>query len=432
MSAVMKEETVESQTVTCQTSAFLRALSLAGRAVARSWATDAVKGVQIIPDPRSPGRLQVVGTDLDLRLSVDLPVEPGYTLDLEGFILPDPQRVMQVIKKLAGKSLTLMLDAGTLHLFSGALDMEIPVLPGRDFPTDWPQQQAYFQRDLTDEALQALRRVRPAASREETRYYLNGIYLESTGNPWSLRAVATDGHRLFLARFPLPGDGRTIENGGDQGVILPLNTVDKVLHLARELGEEDPPLRMQLAYRRSSNSTSASEQLSQPSRLAPIWSVSGPDWQLSSKVIDGTFPNYHAVIPQDTPQGATFERRDLLRAAEAMDRPPKSGEYSRSALALELSESLARLSCAWDYGAGRILQEVPCQGNVTELKIGCAARYLAQALKAFPGCDKVSLAFCAPEDPEAEKARKTIASHPFVVASSDDADFQVVQMPMRI
>jgi DNA polymerase-3 subunit beta len=156
-----------------------------------------------------------------------------------------------------------------------------------------------------------------AASDEETRYYLRGIYLHIVGNtePRTLRSVATDGHRFAQIDLPLPPGAENMP-----GVIVPNKTVNIVAKLLRR------------------KDVAASVKLRISDRLLEL---SLPDLRFTSKLIDATFPDYARVIPND--YGASiYVDRDELRAAiarvEATINPEAKG-------------TMRTVAFAWDDGA---------------------------------------------------------------------------------
>ena len=149
------------------------------------------------------------------------------------------------------------------------------------------------------DALVHARRRRPEAadrptqfaiSTEETRYYLNGIYLHTAGSAKAatLRAVATDGHRLAQVDLPLPKGA-----AGMPGVIVPRKTVGEVQRLIED------------------NEAEVAIELSQGKIRFTIGDV-----VLTSKLIDGTFPDYGRVIPQNNDKELIVDKKDFEAAVD--------------------------------------------------------------------------------------------------------------------
>src|SRR5262249_2394432 len=146
-----------------------------------------------------------------------------------------------------------------------------PAMPASDLP---------HQFALSADTLKRLiDRTRFAISTEETRYYLNGIYLHPLPDKKLLRAVATDGHRLARAETEMPKGAERMS-----GIILPRKAVQEVRKL---LDDIDQPIEI---------------AVSDSKIRLDIGGI-----VLTSKLIDGTFPDYERVIPQTLGHVLSFE-----------------------------------------------------------------------------------------------------------------------------
>ncbi|MCL2427875.1 MAG: DNA polymerase III subunit beta, partial [Alphaproteobacteria bacterium] len=218
------------------------------------------------------GKLTLTATDMEIAVVEDAPAECSRA----GSCTAPAATLYEIVRKLPDGVEVELEHAGgeaQLALRAGRFATSLVVLPVDDFPSmnagTLPHQfglPAAQLRGLVD-------RTRFAISTEETRYYLNGIYLhvaESEGLR-VLRAVATDGHRLARVEEPLP-DGA----GAMPGVIIPRKTVTELRKLLDEytgsvdVGLSDTRIRF---------------------HVGPVL--------LTSKLIDGTFPEYERVIPRD-------------------------------------------------------------------------------------------------------------------------------------
>ena len=234
-------------------------------------------------------------------------------------------------------------------------------------------------RDLID-------RTRFAISTEETRYYLNGIYLHVAGD--KLRAVATDGHRLARVEATLPDGAAQIP-----GVIIPRKTVGEIRKLLDEgtaivnIGLSETRIRFE---------------------IGPI--------RLTSKLIDGTFPEYERVIPQDNDKILHVGRKDF---SDAVARVAAISQERSRPVKLTLSENLLVLSAS-SPEQGTATEELD-EGRATytsgPLEIGFQARYLNDITEQIH--DKVEFRF-------------SDGSAPTVVQDSADPSALYVLMPMRV
>ena len=299
----------------------------------------------------------------------------------------------EIVRKLPeGAEVELEHGGGDaqLALRSGRYATSLVVLPTEDFPSmtagTLPHKfslPALALRGLID-------RTKFAISTEETRYYLNGIYLHAAESDGTkvLRAVATDGHRLARAEEPLPEGA-----GAMPGVIIPRKTINELRKLIEEISGD---VRIALSDTRIQ------------------FRVDGIT--LTSKLIDGTFPEYDRVIPRDNDRVLRVGKKDF---ADAVARVAAiSSERSRP-VKLTLSRDLLVLSAA-----------SPDQGTATEeldadhvkydsgpLEIGFQARYLNDITDQIAG------------DVE---FRISDGSAPTVVRDAADASALFVLMPMRV
>jgi len=215
------------------------------------------------------GRLTIRGTDLDIEYTTSVPAEG----DLPTTTAP-AKMLHDIVRKFpAGAEVTLELD-GVLVVKAGRSRFKLAVLDADSFPTlAQNEYTATFKIDLS--ALFAP--VAFAISDEETRYYLNGIYLHNPGS--ELRAVATDGHRLARHSAATVGDL--------PGVIVPKKTVALI-----PAGE-------------------VTVSLSQTKIR-----VEHGDSVLVSKLIEGTFPDYERVTPKNNDKSLVVNRAAMLAAVD--------------------------------------------------------------------------------------------------------------------
>jgi DNA polymerase III subunit beta len=193
-----------------------------------------------------------------------------------------------------------------------------------------------------------------AISDEETRYYMNGVFLHATGD--GLRGVATDGHRLAWLDLPLP------DADGMPGVIIP----DKVVTTLIKLLKRKPPI--------ETVSLRCSDKLVE---------FSFPGLTLTAKLIEGTFPDYPRIVPQPSNISVTVGTEDLRRSLARIEAlfDPKSNPRMRT------------VGLAWSDGALHVALtgESETDDVIDEVKISGAGRfaarisYLTDVLEAFGG-----------------------------------------------
>jgi DNA polymerase-3 subunit beta len=290
------------------------------------------------------GKLNATASDLDIEISgmIDAETPEAFAACIDAKLL------VGIVSKIAGDEITIEATDDGATLKAGRSRYQLQTLPIDDFPTmaagKLPTE---FKADLA--ALFAP--VSFAISTEETRYYLNGIYL--AGGKTELTAVATDGHRLSRH------NGEPV--GEFAGIIIPRKAVGLVPKGAVTVRLSDAKIQFETA-----------------------------DALITSKLIDGTFPDYERVIPKGNDRVVTFNIPEMIRAAGrvavvATDREP--------AAKLEIDADEIALSVR---GAGEAFDAVPCSGlesNADALTVGFNASYLGELLGIFPSGDvKMALA----------------------------------------
>jgi DNA polymerase-3 subunit beta len=291
--------------------------------------------------------VQFRATDLDIEV-VD---KAAAQVERAGATTVSAVMLHEIVRKLPdGALVTLSEDAasGRLAVQAGRSHFNLATLPKEDFPV---MASAEYASNFSAPAA-VLRRLfdksKFAISTEETRYYLNGVYMHvAEGEDGSvLRCVATDGHRLARIDAELP-EGAT----GMPGVIVPRKTVGEL----RKLLEDDD---MQIAVSVSETKV----------RFAT------PDITLTSKVIDGTFPDYTRVIPQGNSRRMEVDAAEFARAVDRV--ATVSSERSR-AVKLAIDEDRLVLSVnAPDSGAAE--EELAVGYGDEHLEIGFNAKYLVE------------------------------------------------------
>jgi DNA polymerase-3 subunit beta len=368
--------------LTIERAALLRSLSHVQSVVERRNTIPILSNVKLAADG---GALSLTATDMD----IDIVETTDAQVVSDGETTAPAHTLYDIVRRLPEGSQVELETAGeTLTLKSGRSKFSLPCLPTEDFPAtsdaDLPHSFELAAADLR--AL--IDRTHFAISTEETRYYLNGIYLhaaESDGEP-VLRAVATDGHRLARVETPQPAGA-----GDMPGVIVPRKTVAELRKLIDETG------------------TTVSIGLSDTRiRFAFDKAV------LSSKLIDGTFPDYQRVIPQDNDKRMNVDRKTLVDAAGRVS--AISTEKSR-AIKLEVSPSTLVLS-ATSPDNGSATEEVEVGYESSAIEIGFNSRYMLDILDQVKG--------------EEASFLMSDASSPTIVSDSGDSSALYVLMPMRV
>ena len=286
-------------------------------------------------------------TDLDIEV-VD---EATATVERAGATTVNAVTLHEIVRKLPDGSLVTLTDdgaSGRLTVEAGRSNFSLATLPREDFPV---MATSEYEANFVC-AAPVLRRLfdksKFAISTEETRYYLNGVYMHiaDAGGGQVLRCVATDGHRLARIDADMPAGAE-----GLPGVIVPRKTVGEL----RKLLDNDE----------AEIAVSVSET---KIRFA------APGITLTSKVIDGTFPDYTRVIPSGNTRRLEVDAADF---AQAVDRVATVSSERSRAVKLSLDEDRLVLSVnAPDSGAAE--EELAVAYGDDPLEIGFNAKYLLE------------------------------------------------------
>jgi DNA polymerase-3 subunit beta len=333
-------------------------------------------------------------TDLDLevteRLAADVSEAGATTL---------PAHILyEIVRKLpdgAQVSLESNGEQGQLQLRSGRSRFNLQSLPDSDFPDLATGDLGHAFSLAAADLKRLIDKTQFAISNEETRYYLNGIFLHTTDveGHMMLRAVATDGHRLARVEIPAPKGAI-----GMPGVILPRKAVNEVQKLIEDPGAE---VRVEIS------ATKARFTFGDPS-------ASSGQVVLISKLIDGTFPDYVRVIPSNNDKRLVVDRAPF---AAAVDRVSTISSERGRAVKLALADSKLTLSVT-NPDSGSAIEELDVDYDSTPIDIGFNARYLLDITEQLDS-DTVLFKLADPGSPT-------------LVQDRDGASALYVLMPMRV
>jgi DNA polymerase III subunit beta len=338
------------------------------------------------------GALALSATDLDMEITD----EADAQIEAPGQITAPAHTLYEIVRKLpegADVSLSYTGEDPRLQVQAGRYKVNLPVLPAGDFPIMSSDGLSAPVNVATVDLMRLIDKTRFAISTEETRYYLTGIYLHTVvddGRP-VLRAVATDGHRLALADMAAP-EG----SAGTPGVIVPRKTIQEARRLMEDAGEtvamQISPQKVRFDFGRAA---------------------------LTSKVIDGSFPDYTRVIPRENHRVMTV---DNALFAAAVDRVATiSSEKSRSVkLAAESGKVVLTVR---NMETGQAVEELEIDYDGEPFEIGFNARYLMDVTAQIGG-ENADFRF-------ADRAASATMLDPVLVLDPTDAGVQYVLMPLR-
>jgi DNA polymerase-3 subunit beta len=296
------------------------------------------------------GVVRLTATDMEFELSVDV----AATVERAGAAAVPAGTLFDIVTRQAnGAMLTLerVANQDLVSIKTGRNSTVLNSLPVGDFPEMTGKQARAVQFAMpTADMMRLMDKTRFAMSSEATRHYLCGFYLHiaPTENGPVLRAVATDGHRLARIDVPFPAGAEAMP-----GVIVPRRVAIELRKIIETMGD-----RLEFAVSES--------------RLM----VSAPGYSVTSKLVDGSFPDYGRVIPSDNNCKLTIDRRVFFAAVGRV--VAVSSERSR-AVKVEIGPDRLVLSHV-DSATGSAVEEVEPEAfhyAGTPITTGYQARYLA-------------------------------------------------------
>ncbi len=335
----------------------------------------------------SGSTLQFKATDLEREVIEAAPASVGQS----GAVTVPAHMLHDIVRKLPdGAEVELHRDAEKerVTLKSGHSRFALQALAAEDFPDLATGELTHNFEVAAHDLKRLIDKTRFAISTEETRYYLNGIYLHTAqrGSEATLRAVATDGHRLAQVDLEQPKGA-----AGMPGIIIPRKTVHELQRLI-EASEQPVHIGVSAAKVRFEIGTVT----------------------LTSKLIDGSFPDYGRVIPQGNDKDLKVSCAEFIGA---VDRVSTIASERGRAVKLALSENKLILSVNNPDG-GSATEELPVEYTAAPLEIGFNARYL--------------LDIAGQLESETAVFKLADAGAPTMVRDQGDDSALYVLMPMRV
>ncbi|MGB3416319.1 MAG: DNA polymerase III subunit beta [Mesorhizobium sp.] len=331
--------------------------------------------------------LEMKATDLDLEVTEATPakVEQGGATTVPAHLLYD------IVRKLSDGAEVMLRtdeDGSAMSVVSGRSSFRLQCLPQSDFPELSAGSFPHIFR-LESTALKSLiEKTQFAISTEETRYYLNGIYLHTleAGGKLLLRSVATDGHRLARAEIEAPAGSE-----GMPGIIIPRKTVSELQKLV-----DDPDV-------------AVTTEVSETKIRFTVGSV-----VLTSKLIDGTFPDYQRVIPTGNDKQLIVDRQSF---STAVDRVSTISSERGRAVKMTIADGQVTLAVN-NPDSGSATEELAADYSAEPIEIGFNARYLLDVAAQLTGGNA--------------KFLLADAGSPTLIQDTGDETTLYVLMPMRV
>jgi DNA polymerase-3 subunit beta len=363
----------------CERDVLVDALATAGRAAtSRGGSLPVLSGVRL---ELSGSRLEVTGTDIELWITVSVQVDGSE----DGVAVLPARIASEVVRSLQSGAVSFAVNDSEASITSGRFQSSIRTLPAEEYPKLPVPGDAAVTLDAAGLA-EALHQVVPAASSDDARPILTGVLFAAEGD--GLRLVATDSYRLAVR--DLPG---TSVLSSDQTVLVPsraLKEVERLLgsanSLTLRLGEREADFEI------SGESTST---------------------RLTTRLIEGEFPNYRQLIPSSYPNALTVGREVLgeaVRRVKLMAREATPVRLTMSADGLEL--------VAVTQDVGQASEQVDAGYEGEDLTVAFNPDYLLEGIDIARG-DEVTLSTLD-------------ALKPAVLRGSETSTFLYLLMPVRV
>ena len=339
----------------------------------------------VLLEATGEGALRLMATDLDIQINEQV----AAAVEQPGAITVSAHTLFDIARKLPeGAQVSLSAAEGRMTIVAGRARFSLATLPRDDFPVI-AEGELPTRFELPAETLkQIIDKTRFAISTEETRYYLNGIFLHVSedGSKPVLKAAATDGHRLARVTVPRPDGADAMPD-----VIVPRKCVAELRKL---LDEVDGSVGVSLS------GSKIRFDLGQAI--------------LTSKLIDGTFPDYNRVIPTGNDK---ILRIDPSSFKEGVDRVATIATEKTRAVKMALDRDRITLSVTSPEN-GTAAEEVPGDYSAAGFEIGFNSRYLLDILGQIEG--------------DTVEVHLSDAAAPTLIRENDKAAALYVLMPMRV
>ncbi|HET7708242.1 MAG TPA: DNA polymerase III subunit beta [Sphingomicrobium sp.] len=335
----------------------------------------------VLIEASEDGSLRLMATDLDLQVDESVPANVSQA----GAITVSAHTFFDIVRKLPeGSQVELTASEGKMQVVAGRARFNLSTLPRDDFPVI-AEGELPTRFELPAATLrQIIDKTKFAISSEETRYYLMGIFLHVADD--LLKAAATDGHRLARITLPKP-DGAD----GMPDVIIPRKCV---VELRKLLDELEGTVEVTLS----------------PTKIR----FGLGNAVLTSKLIDGTFPDYNRVIPTGNDK---LLKLDPKTFSAGVDRVSTIASEKTRAVKMSVDRDKVTLSVTSPEN-GLAVEELPADYGSDSLEIGFNARYLLDILNEIDG--------------DTVEVHLADAAAPTLLRENDKANALYVLMPMRV
>ena len=334
--------------------------------------------------------LTLSSTNLDIYCADKIKAE----VSIAGEISVSAVTFFEIVKRLPSGSevvMTMVEGENEIILKCGRSKFNLSTLKTDDFPIISDNDLSTHFVLSADELIRIIDKTKFAVSNEETRYYLNGIFLHKAdrNSIQFLRAVATDGHRLAQYDIPLPQGAEEIT-----GIIIPKKTI---FELRKVLDDANGDVSISLNENKIKFTFN--------------------DLKIISKVIDGTFPDYTKVIPQNNNKNFKTNNNELKNAIDRVSAVAANEESKSKAIKLSLEDNKLNLSVeSQSKGSANEIIDISYDGD--KVDIGFNSKYIIDI------CNEV--------DGEEVDISLLDSVSPAIILDKTDENLFFVLMPMRI
>jgi DNA polymerase-3 subunit beta len=324
--------------------------------------------------------LRITGTDMEVELVARANADVAQT----GSITVPARKLVDICRALPeGVQLNVQLNEDKLAIHAGRSRFTLATLPAGEFPTS-DQAESLANYPISQSRLRWISdKTGFAMAHQDVRHYLNGLLLEFREG--RVRAVATDGHRLALAEIEADVTGEP------RSLIVPRKGV---LEMGRILEDVDEPLNVIIGQ--------------------GFLKIDRDRIVMTTKLIDGRFPDYEAVIPLETDQALVLDRAEMTHA---LQRAAILSNEKYRGVRLDLDPGTVRV-VAHNPQQEEAVEEVEAEHPFDKLKVGFNVNYLLDALGAIDG-DKVRIAL-------------RDANSSCLVTGIEDESVRQVVMPLKL
>jgi len=364
----------------CERDTLVEALASAGRAVAnRGGALPVLSGVRA---ELTGDRLRLTGSDLELTIEIEVDVAG----EQDGVAVLPAKIASDLVRSLGEPRVEVAVEGDEARITAGRFESSLRLLPADEFPRlGMPADDAVTL--VAKDFAGALRQVVPAASADDARPILTGVLLAAEAD--GLRLVATDSYRLAVR--DLPG---TSVLGEGQSVLVPSRALRELIRELDKASGDDAEVTLRLGEREAA------------------FEIGGV--RLTTRLIEGEFPNYRGLIPASHPNRLTVGREALV---EAVKRVKLMARELNTPVRLAMSaDGLELVAITQDVGQAHEQLDAAYEG--TELTVAFNPEYLLSGVEVTPG-DEIHL-----DTVDAQK--------PAVIRAGEAQEFLYLLMPVRV